>query len=87
MDWLATGEGAMYAKTETPNQEQTIQQIRQVSHQVDDILAADGLSIEPRKRQDLILTIYDMDSKRPDRKDDEIDVNRYSDVIRLVARR
>ena len=40
MDWLATGDGAMYANVETPN-----------------------------------------------REDHEIDVNRYSDVIRLVARR
>ena len=60
MGRLVTGDGAMYANVETPNQEQTIRLIRHVSNQVDDILAADGLSIEPRKRQDLIRTIYDM---------------------------
>ena len=64
MNRLATGDGAMYANVETPNQEQKIRLIRHVSNQVDDILAADGLSIELRKRQDLIRTIYDMDSKR-----------------------
>ena len=64
MNRLATGDGATYANFETPNQEQTIRLIRHVSNQVDDILAADGLSIELRKRRDLIRTIYDMDSKR-----------------------
>ena len=49
MDWFATGDGAMYANVETPNQEQTIRLIRHVSNQADDILAVDGLSIEPRK--------------------------------------
>ena len=61
---LATGDGAMYANVETPNQEQTIRLIRHVFNRVDDILAADGLSIELRKRRDLIRTIYDMNSKR-----------------------
>ena len=64
MNRHATGDGAMYANVETPNQEQKIRLIRHVSNQVGDILAADGLSIELRKRQDLIRTIYDMDSKR-----------------------
>ena len=64
MNRLATGDGAIYANVETPNQEQTIRLIRNFSNQVDDILAADGLSIELRKRQDSIRTIYDMDSKR-----------------------
>ena len=57
MNRLATGDGAMYANVETPNQEQTIRLIRHVSNRVDDILAADSLSIELRKRQDLIRTI------------------------------
>ena len=64
MNRLATGDGAIYANVETPNQEQTIRLIRNFSNQVDDILAADGLSIELRKRQDSIRTIYDTDSKR-----------------------
>ena len=41
MNRLATGDGAMYANVETPNQEQTIRLIRHVSNQVDNILAAD----------------------------------------------
>ena len=57
MNRHATGDGAMYANVETPNQEQTIRLIRHVSNQVDDILVADSLSIELRKRQDLIRTI------------------------------
>ena len=64
MNRPATGGGAMYANVETPNQEQKIRLIPHVSNQVDDILAAGGLSIELRKRQDLIRTTYDMDSKR-----------------------
>ena len=61
--WLAR-DGAIYANVETPNKEQTIRLIRHFSNQVDEILAADGLSIKLRKRQDLMRTIYDMDSKR-----------------------
>ena len=51
MKRLATGDGAMYANFETPNQEQKIRLIRHVFNRVDDILVADGLSIELRKRQ------------------------------------
>ena len=64
MNRLAAGNGAIYATVETPNQEQTIRLIRHFSNQVDEILAADGLSIKLRQRQDLMRTIYDMDSKR-----------------------
>ncbi len=64
MNRLAAGDGAIYANVETPNKEQTIQLIRHFSNQVDEILAADGLSIKLRQRQDLMRTIYDMDSKR-----------------------
>ena len=64
MNRLAAGNGAIYANVETPNQEQTIRLIRHFSNQVDEILAADGLSIKLRQRQDLMRTIYDMDSKR-----------------------
>ena len=64
MNRLAAGDGAIYANVETPNQEQTIRLIRHFSNQVDEILAADGLSIKLRQRQDLMRTIYDMDSKR-----------------------
>ena len=64
MNRLAAGDGAIYANVETPNKEQTIRLIRHFSNQVDEILAADGLSIKLRQRQDLMRTIYDMDSKR-----------------------
>ncbi len=64
MNRLAAGDGAIYANVETPNKEQTIRLKRHFSNQVDEILAADGLSIKLRQRQDLMRTIYDMDSKR-----------------------
>lgn len=86
IDWIANGNGAMIANVENVELAQSSQRMLQVSEGVDRFLAADGLSLPRSKRNSLIQTIYDMSAESADTHNTNVDLDRFSEVIRLVAK-
>ncbi len=86
IDWIANGLGDMTAGSHHTKQDQATQRVLQVTKDIELLLARDGLSIPRSKRNDLVRTIVDMATEHTDDDARGINLERYSDVIRLVAK-
>ncbi len=85
MDWIATGEGDMLGKQHDQSPPDAASLESKVSDHVETCLAQNGLSISESKRAELVRTILGMTSETQTDDPSEIDLNHYSNVIRLVA--
>ena len=85
LDWIASGRGTMFA--DGPGSRDAAAQARmmRVTQDMDRLLRRDGLSLPAARRRSLAKAIVDMAEKDGGTTSD-IDVERYTEVIRLVAR-
>lgn len=85
MDWIASGNGNMFAEPEhSATGELTILE-NQISDHINNCLADKNLSISGDKREELIRSIVKMSTASSGTPSDPDDLDRYTDVIRLVA--
>ena len=85
MDWVATGEGNMIGKQNDQSRPYVGGLESKVLDHVETCLAQNGLSISESKRIELVRTIVGMTSDTQIDDPNEVDLEHYSDVIRLVA--
>ena len=85
MDWIATGGGSMFAPSAEISNSERGDLERQVSEHISDCIAEEGLTIPRDKHENLVRTLVDMTTRVAGRDSNGIDLNRFSDVIRLVA--
>lgn len=85
MDWIATGEGDMLGKQLEQSPSNGANLKNKVSDHIEMCLTENGLSISESKRAELVRTILGMTSEAKFDDPGEVDLNHYSNVIRLVA--
>lgn len=85
IDWIASGQGAMFVDPADSVDARARARVVRISHDVDRLLRRDGLSLPPERRRTLVKAIVDMEA-RDGTDGTDIDLNRYSEVIRLVAK-
>ena len=85
MDWITAGEGNMLGKQNDQSRHRVGGLEDKVWDHVETCLAQNGLSISESKRIELVRTIVGMTSEAQIDDPSEVDLDHYSDVIRLVA--
>lgn len=85
IDWIASGRGEMFGNADSPQEALARARTTRITQNVDRLLRRDGLSLPPERRRNLVKAIVEMEV-RDGGDGAEIDLDRYSEVIRLVAK-
>ena len=85
IDWIASGRGDMFANAAASQEMLAHARMARVTQDVDRLLQRDGLRLPPGRRRNLVKAIVEMEDKDGS-EGAEIDLDRYSEVIRLVAK-